>query len=565
MSELTKEEAEHITKLGLEDPSFFFRTFFPEWFPKPMPWVHRGLLALLTRQSDWLVKFGEEIWPEGVGVWDEPQLEKIERHFIWQEEPEDFNSPTMPLFRIIRDSKGKPVSCDMRVSDRMLVIMPRGISKTTIINAHNIRKAVYHDTDFLVYLSETATHAEQQLDNVKRELMANHLLGSIFGDKQPDRIDPARWTQDLIETVDGVVVVAKGRGSQVRGLNHRGKRPQDIIFDDLEDKKSVKNDTLREETKAWLKSDVEQALPQISGKRIGRIIGLGTVLHHDSLLLSLARDPEWVTVRFGAIDPDGDMLWDSYMTREQYDAKKRSFIRIGKLADFNMEFNSSVKSEGVSQIFPSAFTYAPSVNFGMEFPARAIACDPAISDKKESDYFALAVVGMSPRGIIHVLDVFMDRGLSPREQVDKFFELHFLWDCTKHGVEAVAYQKALIHLMREEMFRKGKLHGARSYFNIEPILHGKTGKVERVEGILSPRYAAGYITHQRRFPEYEEQLLDWPNGKKDGPDVVAMAVTLLDPVAAFAFDPENDDEDKLAKDQFRPLDEVLEGDWRSAP
>jgi len=564
-AEISRDEAQAIAKRGLDDPGFFFRTFFPDWFGLPMPWVHRGILSILSKQSDWLLNFGEEKWPQGTGVWDEKQLDKIIRHFVWRSEPEDPESPMVPIFTVERDSRGSPVACHMGVSDRTLIIMPRGISKTTIVNAHNLRKISYHDSDFLVYLSETATHSEQQLENIRREISGNHLLISIFGSKQPDRTDPERWTQELIETVDGVVVVAKGRGSQVRGLNHRGKRPQDIIFDDLEDKKSVKNDTLREETKAWLKSDVEQALPQIDGKRVGRIVGLGTVLHHDSLILSLARDPEWLTVRFGAIDPDGDMLWESYMTREQYARKKRSFVRIGKLSDFSMEFDSSTRSDGANQKFPSEFTYAPSAHYGMDFPARALVMDPAISDEPDADFCAFGVVGMTSRGILHVLDVYMERGMTPRKQIDKYFELHFLWDCNKHGIEAIAYQKALIHLMREEMFRMGKTFGSRAYFEIEPIKHGKTGKVERVEGVLSPRYAAGYITHQRRFPEYEEQLLDWPNGKKDGPDVVAMAITLLDPLAAFAFDIEDEDEDKLAKDQYPPLDEVMGGEWRSAP
>jgi hypothetical protein len=267
-------------------------------------------------------------------------------------------------------------------------------------------------------------------------------------------------------------------------------------------------------------------------------------------------------VRFGAVDPEGEMLWDHYMTKEQFYAKRRSFQRIGKLAEFNMEYQSSTKSEGDNSKFPSTFTYQHE-ELGT-LPGRAIVIDPAISDKKDSDYCAFGVVGMTEKGKIHVLDVYMERGMSPQQQVDKYFELKFKWDCNKHGVESVAYQLALVHLLREEMFRRGKSMGPSSYFEIEPITHGRTGKTERVEGILSTRYTAGYVTHERHFPLYEEQLLDWPNGKKDGPDVVAMAVQLLDPFAAYAFDPESEDADKLAKDQFEPLDEFLD-EYRMCP
>lgn len=561
---LTVLEAQDLARLGMEDPGYFCRTFLPEWFPLQMPWVHRGVLAILSRQVDWLLKFGEESWPQETAVWDQTQLENILKYFVWRPEPEDLTSPLVPLFEAERDSKGVIAKLHLSVSDRTLIIMPRGISKTTLLNANELREINYHETEFLVYLSETATHADQQLENVKRQLETNALLQLVFGLKKPDRAASERWTLGLIETTDGVVVAAKGRGGQVRGMNHFGRRPSKIVADDVEDKESVKTEEQRDKTRTWLKSDVEPALPQIDGKRKGSIIMLGTVLHHDSLLMSLSRDPEWVTIRFGAVGPGGnvadpteaDMLWAHYMSAAAYKRKRRSYQRIGKLAEFSMEYLSSVKAEDDNSKFKSEYIRYAALNKDI-FPGIAIAMDPAISDKKESDYCAFAVVGMSPKGQVHVFDIYMERGMTPREQVDKYFELHFLWNCTKHGIESIGYQQALIHLMKEEMFRRGKIMGPKAYFEIEPIKHGKLGKVTRVEGTLSPRYASGYITHQRRFPLLEEQLLDWPNGKKDGPDVVAMAVTLLDPLAAFAFDPESEDEDKLAKDQYESLEQQI--------
>ena len=142
--------------------------------------------------------------------------------------------------------------------------------------------------------------------------------------------------------------------------------------------------------------------------------------------------------------------------------------------------------------------------------------------------------------------------MTPRDQIDKFFELFKKWRPYKVGVEAVAYQAALIHLLQEEMFRK------HMYFEIEPITHVMR-KIERVEGILQPRYAGGYMRHARRFPRLETQLLDWPRGKMDGPDALSMAVSLLDPYAAMAADPETD----LTEDEYEPLEKAMGGDWRT--
>jgi hypothetical protein len=100
---LTSEEIVEIVKNSLTDPVFFCRTFFPNWFTLPMPWFHRGLLAILSRQTDFLLNFGPETWPAGESVWDERQLDKILRHFVWKPEPEDTNGPVIPLFEAERD------------------------------------------------------------------------------------------------------------------------------------------------------------------------------------------------------------------------------------------------------------------------------------------------------------------------------------------------------------------------------------------------------------------------------------------------------------------------------
>lgn len=558
---MSPDEAAQIALNSFEDPAFFMRTFLPRWFSLPMPWVHRGMLAVLCRQTDWLLKFGEEEWPGGVGTWDQKQLEKIIKHFTWKSEPGDPHSPMLPIFEPVKTLRGKIIGLNLLISDKMLFIMPRGVSKTTLVNGHVLREIARHEAEFVVYLSEAATHAEAQLMNVRREIEGNETYCKVFGEKKPERSDPEKWTDKLLQTNDGMVVAAKGRGGQVRGMNIDGKRPSDIIFDDVEDKDSVKTTEQRKKTLDWLRGDVEQALPQI-GERRGRLLGMGTILHAEALLPTLSNNPEWLTIVFGAKDPDGEMLWSHYLTEQGYEKKRKSFIKTGQIHIFNMEYNSSIRGDDSNAKFKQEYmkyaTYDPAA-----FPGRAIVIDPAISDKKDSDYVAYAVVGMSPKGRIHVFEIFMERGMHPKEQVDKYFELHFKWDCNKHGVEAVAYQKALVHLLQEEMHRRSKLMGPRAYFEINPILHGKTGKRERVEGVLATRMAAGYVTFERIFPEFEGQLLDWPNGKKDGPDVVAMAIQELDPYAAFAFD--DGDELGLEKDHYKPLEEELGGEWRTAP
>lgn len=535
---------------GLADPVLFLRTFLPHWFGKKIPWAHRGMIAIILRQSDFLLNFGPETWPEEQAVWTRRDLDKIIKHFVWKEHPK---AKPVPLFTLHEFEDGS-LRLDLAVAKNTQVVWPRGFGKTTTINGCQIYKIAYKLKKFMVYLSETATHADQQIENIKRELTSNAALIAVFGVFKPDRADEESWRNGFFQTKTGITVMAKGRGGQVRGTLVGDSRPDDFIIDDVEDKESVRTPEQREKTLTWLYADVLPAENQI--KKNATFTMVGTLLHREAMIPKVMGDPDWVSIVFGAIDPDGEPLWPEYMTLEQIEKKKRSFIRVGKLAEFYMEFLSELRNvEGAK--FPGPFTIIPRVR--SDFVAVALALDPAIGEKRTADYCSFAVTGMTEQGIHHVLDMHMEKAMSPRAIINKFFDLVMLWDPTHKGIESVAFQKALVHLVKEEQFRKARVLGPKAYFEVIPIPNGQN-KFLRVEGVLQPRYAAGYITHQRTFPELEEQLLDWPAAKLDGPDSVAMAITLLDPYAGTTYDngdPNEDGiiEDKLAKDMYEELDE----------
>lgn len=517
------------------DPVLFLKTFLSHKFSKDVPWVHRGILAIATRQTDFLLKYGD--------------LDKIVSHFTWKADPNDPKCPENPIFTLHYDERGNVTAIDLDYTKYSLLMMPRGFSKTTLMGqAVILYYILFQLKKFMVYLSETAGHAEMQLNNVKAELESNEIIRAVFGNVVPGRYDRKKWTASMFETTTDVVVACRGRGGQVRGLNHKGNRPDCILFDDVEDKESVKTDDQRDKTKDWMYSDVMPALPQMD--KDATIIGLGTLLHQEALLMVLMCDPEWTSMVFSAIDKDGDPLWADNMTLADIEKKKQSYALAGKLSSFYMEYMSLLRSDDSSKFKESYFIIDPFVREELVTIAQVI--DPAISEEDKADFCSIGVVGMSERGRIGVLDTWAKVGATPREQVDMFFEMSARNNVILHGVESVAYQKALVHLIREEMFRKGR------YFEIQCITHGRTAKDERILGILQPRYANSYIIHARKFPELELQLLDYPRGKKDLPDVVAMAITLLDPYAAQASDPELD----LGADEAPPLEEIMGGDWR---
>ena len=548
---ITPEEKKAIALRGFEDPIYFFKFFLKKWFPKRMPWVHYGLIAIQVRKCSFLLNFTEEF--------GQKELEKLVRHFVYKVNPEDENSEELPIFHLKYNDEGKVVDISMTLGQYTLVMMPRGFSKTTIANAVNLWFTVYQDCNFPIYLSETSPHAKRQLSNVALQLSDNEKIKLIFGDLRPEqRASSKRWSlsEGFIQTTTDVSFYATGRGGQVRGQNIDAIRPDRIMVDDVEDKESVLTPEQRLKAREWFFGDVMPAIAEMNPD--ATITMMGTLLHRDALLTYVMNDPEWTVVVFGAIDRDGEALWPENMSLKKLEKKKVSLTMKGLLHLYYLEYFNQIRQPENAKFKPEYIHIAPkSIE---RLPYKALAMDPAISEKVDADFCAFAVVCMCENGIIQIADVYGEKAMHPRKQIDKFFELHFYYKMSnlhRHGIESNAYQKALVYLVQEEMFRQAKIHGQDAYFNVTPITHGQN-KHERVEGVLQPRYAAGYVHHQRHFPLYETQLLDWPNGKKDLPDAAAMAVTLLDDVVGVVAG------DEAEEDAYEDLIDVFEGeDWRA--
>lgn len=542
----------------IADPILAARQLFPHWFPRPMPWFHRGIIAIILRRTDFLLNFSKpdspEVWDDGTKYWTKKDLSKLVRHFRYKLNPADDKSPELPIFRVVFAADGRtPIRIDLAVGQNTNLIIPRGFSKTTIINFCNIYKVLHGLTKFTVVISEASSHAEDQLATIGRELSANTRLIALYGELKPDRTDEESWGAKSFETRTGIKFVARGRGAQIRGLNKFGDRPDTIILDDVEDKESVATDVQRDKVLSWFISDVTEALPR---NREGQIYTIGTILHRHALLPTLAKDPNYTTIRLGALidtgkrvdngkrDDEGNVilepvlepLWDdpkAGLTMEKIQAKKESFALKGKLYEFGLEILSSINLKDKLKFRPEYIRYQTYQR--SDFCSVAIHVDPAISGRPGSDFCSIAVVGLiEATGKKHLLDIWLKEGAPMSDQIDMYFDMKIKWDTTHHSAESTAFQAAWAQSLREQMFIKAKKFGPKAYFEIRDVWpQGK--KLERVEGILQPLMASGYLTFQQIWPELEVMFNGWPDEKLDGPDSIAAAIANLDPYAALSY------------------------------
>lgn len=582
--ELSKADIDAMAAKGWHSPVEYCRMFHPDWFPSKMPWVHRGLAALRTRQADFLLDFGEEWWPEDVlaGVpsrWDLADLIKLVTNFVIQVSPPKYNDGQLvekevvkPVFELTWNRKGEILGIRiLEERDNNAFILPRGYSKTTLLNALNERDLNYGVEPFILYVSETSTHADNQLMTVKRQLEDNALLRAVFGNQVPDRNSSDKWRDDDIELLNGTRMASLGTGKQLRGTSRDAQRPSRIVVDDFQDSEQCRNSPpQREKDLRWF---VQVLLParQIFGAKTTKVDVVGTMPHPEAVIALLMKDPDWMPVRFGARDRQAEMLWPYAIDEVKLEKIRAQFERLGQLDAFDYEYMSEIPvNDGIS-FKMDKITY---VNRPDDwFVAKALVCDPAISDNPKADFFALACVGIGNYGKIHVQDFYAELGVEFHDQAEKFFEFHFAHMIglppaqAVHGVEAISYQRALKSEIENKQHEKSRIWGERAFFEVIPILHGKTAKKLRVQGIFMPRVRAGHVSMDRNFGVLTGQMRDWgtAGAKDDGPDAVAMGIGLLDPFSPLSgMVPDENGEPESIVDAIKG--QLFGGrQWRKAP
>ena len=122
---------------------------------------------------------------------------------------------------------------------------PRGVGKTTTLLYGNVaRRICFRLNRFIVYVTNTATNAELQTENLKYGLQHSALVRTIFGspDICTDEDVKNTFSKNAWVAYNHTLVLPRGAGQQIRGLLWRGFRPDLYIFDDLEKKETVESE-----------------------------------------------------------------------------------------------------------------------------------------------------------------------------------------------------------------------------------------------------------------------------------------------------------------------------------
>lgn len=401
---------------------------------------------------------------------------------------------------------------------RVIAAAPREHAKSTVVSfAKPLQAICYKLAHFIVLFRESYDVAKLAVDDIRQELEANDRILEDFG----DLIGKRKWTEAEFITSNGVKVLGRGRGSPARGLRFKQYRPDLVIVDDIEDDESTDSRQQRDKLDRWLRRVVLNVLGPD-----GRFFMVGTVLHHDSLLMRLLKQTDVFTTRlWKAIQDDGKPLWPARWPLRRLEAKR---AEIGA-RNFATEFLNDPANEEEQIFSPNGWRYFRDADLdGVKLDLVA-AIDPAIGLKQKNDETAVAVVG-ERNGCYYVLRM-IQKKLKIQAQVELILAVCREFPLLKFGFETVAYQDALKQLVEEASARANLQVPAVA---VDDISSDKIRRISRLAPLveqgrlLFPSPESSYWTPdvQKCLDQFEALGVS-ANAHDDGPDAVERAVTLL--------------------------------------
>lgn len=388
------------------------------------------------------------------------------------------------------------------------------------------------DRDYIILIKANDTLACNKLKEIEREYLSNPILKANL--KKINEQSSKCFDVDVAGSLGDVNVhiEAYGKGASIRGLANVDRRPRVALIDDPQDIEDSESQTIQESDWNWFLSDV-MFLGQST-----RIFLIGNNLGEKSIAERVFQNADMLKFETHKVPAimNGVSAWPSKFKLEDIEAEREDYRKLGKLNIWYREKMCEALAEESRTFQREDFVYySPSFVYDIAKKCNIyIACDLAISEKKEADYTALIVVGVDKDGFWYVLDLVYGH-LNPTETIDHIFNLVSRWRPMKVGIEKVAYQKALIHFIEKEKIRRNIMFSTME-------LQAEKEKELRIKA-LQPRFKS----HMVLFPEYsswlgelETELLMFPKCLHDDmPDALAYIPSMVTTPLGFKVKPED--------------------------
>jgi len=391
------------------------------------------------------------------------------------------------------------------------IAAPRDHAKSTALTFDFILAMVcFRVYDYIIIIGSTEEKAAEQLSNISGELHDNQDLREEFGIAG---FETDQKTDIVVVCTDGhrFRIIARGAEQKIRGAMWKGKRPNLIVCDDMEDDEQVESKERRQKFRRWFFRAAKQSL-----SKSGKIRVHGTILHEDSLLARLVKNKMWdfkVYRAHRSYDDFSDILWPARWTEQHLRDKRTEFEEDGDSTGYAQEFLNDPHDRSDTYLKENQFRgmneeekAAPGLNYA--------GADFAISKLDAANRTSFTIGKRLIGGLTCVVDQFVDRW-DTLEWIREMFYIQLRHNIQVWYVEDGSIWKSVAPLIYQEMLgdtrsppMRQEFGGSDIYLNLEPI---NPMKDKGVRGrSFQKRMKAGTMRFDREagwFQAYKEELL----------------------------------------------------------
>lgn len=437
---------------------------------------------------------------------------------------------------------------------------PRGSAKSVkAALIKPIHDVCYSLEQFVIIISATDPLAAQKLKDIRDEILTNGMLKVVYGlhfeTKKPGETAfiAHTWTNKTY-------FMSVGRGAQIRGIRFGPHRPTKLVCDDMEHSEKVYSEKQREKTEVYFKEDVGKL-----GNENTNIEVIGTILHRQSLLSGLLKNPSYQSKKYQSIEvwPENKQLWEQWESiymdiqndervddarcfylqnqeamdkgavvlwpdKEPLEYLMKEMLEIGKKSFMKEKQNDPMGAD--DKVFDQMFWYREEANgikieeTGEVIPFDVLknacygALDPCTGQNKASKSkmtdFACILAGYKcPKGRLLVHYDWTKR-LPPTQQINQIFEANDRFHFEKFAVETNLYRDLLLPNIQDE--KKRREEAAKTIIRIPFYDIVNTENKDKRIHRLEPKVAHKWILFNRALSsEFVNQFEAYPFGDHD--------------------------------------------------
>jgi hypothetical protein len=458
--------------------------------------------------------------------------------------PDDFMRSESPFFHY--EVSDALINEDFK---QLAVILPRGHGKTVLTKCSILHDFAFAEGPlFYGWVAASSKISVPNLDYIKYHLEFNERFIYYFGD-----LKGKKWTEDDIELKNGCKLISKSNLSGIRGGAKLHKRYDLIVLDDFEDE----NNTVTPESRSKIANLVTAVVFPALEPHTGRLRINGTPVHFDSFINNILinfdkakkqgkeKEHSWKVITYKAILPDGGSLWPGWFGPKEMDRKKKFYADSGQPQKFYQEYMMEVQSAEDAiftrdhiKYWEGNYRYDEEqdisyIHFdnGDVKPISVFAgVDPATdSERRDSDFSVILVVGVCPDNNVYVLEYLRKRslpvlgipGMDRKGIVDYIFQYNARYKPGLFCIEETTMSRPVFQALMAEMRRRNDF--SVKYCAEKPGT--RQSKRDRIQEILAQRFSIGSMHFKKDMYDLEREVITFgPRmGHDDTIDALAYA------------------------------------------